>query len=261
MFRRQTDQVYEMLQNVQRQMTNQDEGGSAWSSRSGTKGARTSDGQQFWRNPVPESASPFAAGTGPLESTAEPQPPEHDDLPPPATVTTMQVQRVPMSLPLLSVLMLLWILTLFVAYYIGRRHQVQALQQPAVGLAAGAAGHREIPVDTNAGPDDDHSNGSAPARPSTGPSDVLILKSVLQSDDDTRTRWQKEADSLNQLASSRGADQLPPLFGVREPSSGGLQLVYGYRDGRFGIDRERFKRQAAALRQAKYQTARWIRIE
>jgi len=78
---------------------------------------------------------------------------------------------------------------------------------------------------------------------------VLVLASVGAGHAESqRAHYQQTADELNR----RAPHGLEPLFGVRNPRSGGLQLVYGVSpELGIGIDRARCQRATQAL-QARY---------
>lgn len=68
-----------------------------------------------------------------------------------------------------------------------------------------------------------------------GQSHILILQSGRGAvSDATRERFEAEAARMNGIAAERAG--LEPWFGVRYPQSGGIQLIFGQVDGRFGID-------------------------
>ncbi|MFW5845281.1 MAG: hypothetical protein ACOCXJ_03550 [Planctomycetota bacterium] len=287
MFRRQTDQVYEMLQQVQRRMTSPGEHGSSWSSQ-GSQGRPPTAMPPAPSEPSrPVSPTPVAPqqqaslvqpgtqaptrGTAPDVPVVDPGSYQEETRTPwnmgpvggsqvhgsPATAATQRQVR-GIGIPVASVLALFWILTVVVAYLVGQSHGSQAPGIPSAGLAPGEAGQRPVVVEI--GERDTPSAGGGRSAPpvDSGPSDFLILKSVGSYSDAVLQRWQAEADRLNEIGRQDPDNRLPPLFGVRKPRSGGLQLVYGYRNGRFGIDREQYEEQAAMLREARYKDARWF---
>jgi len=181
--------------------------------------------------------------------------------PHPGEVPPVQVSaggtRLQLSLPLASILMLLWILTLLIAYYIGRQHQQEGGSWPSIGFASGEAGHREPSPVTEPAPGAEVPAAVTPVVANTGPADVLVLKSVRNFDKSIQSRWLQEAEQLNDTARTYSRD-LPPLFGVREPTTGGLQLIYGFKDGRFGVDRDHYANQTKLIKAIpEYKDALW----
>jgi hypothetical protein len=244
MFRRQTDQVYEMLQQVQRQMTNAADSGSSWSSQhSGSSPQAGGQAPQAWPSPMqlrPPARQPEAAQS------------------PDTRIQTAGYAPQPvrgLNWALASVLMLLWLLTIGVAYTVGRHHAAASQQLGPVGYAPDESGNRQIddsrppPVPVVAG------DRLESAVSDGGPSDILILKSVRSFDPATLERWQRDADRLNGLNAK--IPSMPPYFAVRQPGSGGLQLVFGLVDGRFGVERGTYESQATMLREEVYSGAIW----
>jgi len=88
---------------------------------------------------------------------------------------------------------------------------------------------------------------------------VLVLATVARANPDDEQRFANDARRLNQFA-EQNPQRYQPWFGVRKPSSGGLQLVYGPVDGQTGIDKERAGDIADALDRAGYRGAHWVQV-
>lgn len=268
MFRRKTDQVYATLQQVQRRISQQTQGGADHLEREITFTPPAKAGA-----PVPSSSageappvltSPSApVGAPPIEPEPAPVPPVVNDAPlvdtsPPidAPVAPVPVPsfaatwpsspaRPSLSLPweVATILFLLWVASLVGVYFIG--HQVgkraTALAQgPQLGSPQGRV----------------ENSPTASARRS-----LLVLSSVSKATPEAERKLKANADMLNNHARNHASQGYQPWFGVRKPTNGGLQLVFGLADGQAGVDRDAFTAFAEALIRAGYKDAHWIPLD
>jgi hypothetical protein len=244
MFRRKTDQVYSTLQQVQRRMTNQTESGQSQSATRSKSRSAYGSGTGSHRKPVgrPATLGPFTTptvkhGDDPALEGQEVTPSPVED---PLFDPNVHEQPLPqnygqgilLTFPMLCVMLVLWVLSIAVAYTLGPGDAGTVLD-PGIEQAAGPAGTGPIvtrsPDRTNVGP----------VVPSRG-RDVLVLKSVLKSSNQAIEEFKSEAAHLNKVA-SRNPDKLKPYFGVRLTSANGLQLIFGVKDGVTGIDKEKYQ--------------------
>lgn len=259
MFRRKTDQVYATLQQVQRRISQQTQGGG--------------DGLEHDVTFAPGRAAPAA----PADLDVPAQIP-HDPPAVPAPVSSphespsIDAQMVPASFnkvasaatlpaawqaaprrPSLilpweaaSIIFLLWLGSLVGVFFIGRHVGVRAEV-----VATGPSMQRESRIEPNA----------AGVTPAAGPRAILVLASVSRASGDAESRFRGDADRLNQFARQNARHGYQPWFGVRKPPAGGLQLVFGEQNGAFGVDRSAFPALAEGLDRAGYKGARWVDVE
>ena len=263
MFRRKTDLVYSTLQQVQRRMTNQTEtphSQSASRSKSRTKtrsyvkpGARSA-GAAAAAAPssapaAPErkkSIGPFTTpqvrrGDDPAFADALTEP-EHFDpqeqvadpaemTGPGARLSAAYGHGIVLNFPMLCVLLVLWILSVAIAYSLGPGSSA-APGDPGVVQAAGTAGIG--PSET----EQQSRSGVGPVVP-TQDRDYLVLKSVRRFTSQALEEFKTLARKLNKVA-VRYPDTLKPYFGVRKTRNQGLQLIFGVKDGVTGVNKDQF---------------------
>jgi hypothetical protein len=250
--RRTTDQVYATLQQVQRRITEQ--GGSAVPAPAP---APRQPGTAPFRNAGTPMRTP-PAGTLPAMPARRDTPlPPGDATPLPmsaplhASAPLSAAQRRVLELPtqLAATLMLVWLLTLVVAFLIGR------LSAPASAEIASA------PVVQALGKPQDP---EAPAPGKRLGDSIFVLRAIPRFEAGEKTAWKKRADELNEQSRKLGYKD---YFSVREPENGGLELVYGFANGQYGIDRAQFRDFAAMLQRPKekggagYVAAAWKSVE
>ena len=270
MFRRRTtDQVYATLQQVQRRITEAGGNGPGQPPASGggpgasaPAGARQLTG--FAPRPLQThtglgQGQPAGLLPGPGGSIGHGLPPAGPNLRPTAFPATSggdpdgeQLPSATMLVPAPShprgtlhlplqiaiTLFLLWIVTLIAAWWLGMRQ----------GRNDGPVEQRSVatlPADHGKPQDPE----GAPATGRLGDS-LFVLEAVPSFDAATKASWQKEVDRLNALMTSSeqmAAKGWKPYFHLREPENGGLQFVYGYANGQYGIDRAKFEDLARVL--------------
>lgn len=310
MFRRQTDEVFTTLQQVQRRLSQHTEAGTpdAVVSPSVRRVSRPGD--------APRSAAP---GSTPATTTAKGRPPPRSTPPPARTsqygskfrindsgseqpqhvvpvVDRSRIGRTAAELPavedmaepvtavrprglLLTPALALMLAVLFVASVVGAYALGSSGPQPSaggLGPAPGEAGSRDaqtiaqqreqqreqsttrttasVPIGTTP--------RSAPAVQPRG-DHVLVLESLPRYSAPAAERFQAVADRYNEMAREFAADGYQPWFGVRRPSSGGLQLVFGaLADDVFGVpDNDALaQKMFTDLRAARFPTAFWVKI-
>jgi len=129
-------------------------------------------------------------------------------------------------------LLLMWIATCVLAYLLGEH-----------------AGRRQIVVPPTPGPSDlaITSEAQMPA-----PAGDMILQLINEPADtpEARARLQKRADDLNGIMIKNAQRGWKPYFAVREPTAGGVQLIFGRTpDGQLGIDKTQFADFARIMQQ------------
>jgi len=253
--RRTTDQVYATLQQVQRRITEQ--GGST---APVPAPAPRQPGTAPFRNAgVPMRTPPAGTLTAMPSRRETPVPPgDATPLPPSAApqgssplANSAAASRRVLELPtqLAATLMLVWLLTLVVAFLIGR------LSAPATAEVASA------PVVQVPGKPQDP---EAPAPGKRLGDSIFVLRAIPRFEAAEKASWKKRAEELNDQSRKLGYKD---YFAVREPENGGLELVYGYANGQFGIDRSQFRDFAAMLQRPKekggagYVAAAWKSVE
>lgn len=166
-------------------------------------------------------------------------------------------RRMELSPELASVLAIMWIATVAVAFFVGR------------GQFAGDGAERiasTVGTEVRAGDPSTPANAQPELIQPTGiisnGTMVLVLESVDRETAAALRHFEERAQQLNESALKARPKGLDPLFGVRRPrSANGLQLVYGKIDGGFGIaaDDERGTRVYKGLEKI-YPNRRWIDI-
>ncbi len=250
--RRTTDQVYATLQQVQRRITEQGGPGPAPASPTvrgpGTATFRSGAGTTPMRTPPPGSLNPAQRRDTPMpgEPTQAPYPVAHPTFPAPGPA------RGTLELPtqMAVTLMLVWLTTLVAAFLIGR---FSAPTGPELAPA---------PVAANGKPQDPET----PSNRRQGDA-IFVLKAIPRFTDVQKAAWQKEVDRLNALCRTNAAKGWKDYFALREPENGGLEFVFGYVNGQFGIDQKPFRDFAALLQKptdkggAGYVSATWKTLE
>jgi hypothetical protein len=286
MFRRKTDQVYATLQQVQRRISQQTQGGTDALDRditfspSGVASNKPAPSATPTPLSTPVNPSPVTAVPGTAPSQADPGDSEigtaNDgdsgsdpaaDLSPlinspmqqmPSKIASAATlpnawqpspRRPALALPweAASVVFLLWLGSLVGVFFIGR-HVGQRAREIAEGPGGGQ--RVEVRVESATNPKAAVQAGSA----------VLVLASVAKVTADAETRLRGDADRLNRYAEQNANHGYKPWFGVRKPEAGGLQLVFGMVDGKLGIDKTPFASLADVLDRAGYSGARWIDV-
>ena len=155
---------------------------------------------------------------------------------------------------LATVLFLLWVVTLTVAFFIGKHvGSKAAVVDPGAGYAAGEAGSRATPRKTV--------ESEGPSTPAKTGSHVLVLQSVARSTAESESKLGTNARQLNEFAEKNPQQGFRPWFAVRKPGNGGLQLVYGLVNGAFGIDKDAHASLADTFDRAGYKGAHWVRVD
>ena len=281
MFRRKTDLVYSTLQQVQRRMTNQTESGQSQSasrsnSRSGMSAGPTKIGTAAYKKKAsrPATLSPFTTpqvrkGEDPALTPIEPEQDNAPDtgagvspilnqgLPPEplAQAAPSYGQGILLTFPMLCIMLLLWVISIAVAYNLGPGGNV-VQTDPGIGRAEGTAG---------IGPTERSDSGSIRTVVPSGDRDILVLKSVPNSSNQAIEEFKAQANKLNDVA-AKYPDMLKPYFGVRKPRSGGLQLFFGIIDGQIGVKKEDYEKLEGIMSKAKtsdgkgFPGARWISL-
>ncbi len=178
--------------------------------------------------------------------------------------------RIAVPQELLYVIAALWVLTIGVAFMLGRANPPGKPDQPPGGnpeaLAANDTQHSGANADVFdsdfGAVDENQSNGSR-QRPETLGDHVIVLRSVGSYSDSGYEEFAQAAERNNQAVRERYRGKLQPWFGARRPESGGLQFVYGYLgNGVYGIpgaDDEQMKAQFELL-SGKFDGAYWKKI-
>lgn len=270
MFRRRTtDQVYATLQQVQRRIT---EAGPTTAGPAAPSGVRPL--HAFAPRPLQTNQSlgaPLALANhnNPnIRPTAFPGGPGNTGTPgngadealPAATmlVPAATVPRGTLQLPLQIAITLvcLWLGTLMAAWWLGVRQ----------GRADGPVAESQVTAEkTTPGDKQD------PEGPSTGRlgDSIYVLQSVPTFTPELKATWQKAVEQYNSSMLAHPERGWKPYFALREPENGGLQFVFGYANGQFGIERSKFEdlaRLLAAPAQKNggggsgFSTAKWMSV-
>jgi hypothetical protein len=266
MFRRRTtDQVYATLQQVQRRITEQ--GGGAPAPANPVPGVRPMAGGSTPRPPLPltPSLSPQTGGPSARAGSfpGSQDPPEGDgSIPAPSLPAGLAVPpsyprgTLHIPLQLMITLALFWLVSLAVAVIVASKVASKADASDARVAAARAAEKPEPAQDPEA---------VAPGK-RLGDS-VLLLKDLASYSPQDKAKWQKEVEWRNGQMAQFESRGWKPYFALREPENGHLQLVYGYANGQFGIDRKPFEELArllslpASKNGGGYTTAKWMAVE
>ena len=266
MFRRRTtDQVYATLQQVQRRITEQ--GGNQPVGSSGPSGAAAGARQLSSLTPRPLQTN---QGLGALSAGPSNRPASF-----PGTLAAendaaalssslgfgggapsypRSTLHVPMHLA--TVILLLWVASLFGFYLLGMRQSQRNEPAPIATERPSEKPAESKPLDPE---------GPLPGKP-LGDS-LYVLKAVPSFNEQVKKQWQVEADRLNGVMLQNASKGWKPYFGVREPENGGLQFVFGYANKLFGVDRvqfEDFSRLLAAPTTkggGGYTSAKWVALD
>ena len=256
MFRRRTtDQVYATLQQVQRRITEQG-GGPAAPAGARPLGAIPPRPLQTNQNLGSTPAAPIAS-LGPNLRPAS-FPGDSEDAPavnllPPPSVHPRGTLHIPLQLAI--TIFLLWLGTVIAAALLGMR----------MGSKSEAADSR--PTVTAEKPADKPIDPETPAPGKRLGDSIYVLITVPTATPTVRQKWQAEADNLNSIMRQNEARGWKPYFKLREPVNGGLELVFGWANGTYGIDRAKFEELARLLAAPKnkngggYSTAKWMAVE
>jgi len=216
-FRRKTDQVYATLQQVQRRITAQ-------------------TGVPLDNDVVPRSVVSPGSLLLPLGRPAEePQRPSLGE-PPTASIqpktdvhhhTGGQRRNVlHLSGELAIFLVVLWMLTVTIAYFIGHsKGKTQAVAGVGNGFAAGPAGNRTV---------------DGPAAAGRG-NWIFVLENHPRATPELEQSLLKRARELNDVCRTHADRGYKPWFDVRRPTNGTAQLIFGSVDGQLGINRDEFQ--------------------
>lgn len=251
--RRTTEQVYSTLQQVQRRMSEQ---GGAPAQAIGSGGTRpfvTSGGRTAVGNVAGPRYPTPPGGVVVSPTSANPPSDQIESGSPLGGMLTQNptgVSRFTLQLPLhLAItLMLLWLVTVILAFVLGRMSGDRA------------------PMPINPTPVATGVPSASVEAPERGRF-VFLLKSAPSTNEQLRQQWQKEVDRLNDVCRQNAAKGWKPFFALREPENGGLQMVYGQIDGRFGIDQAKFTDFARLLTTPKakgggdYSQGRWLSVD
>jgi hypothetical protein len=166
-------------------------------------------------------------------------------------------RRIELSIELASVLMVAWLITLAVAFFVGQGQFIGT--SPARGEGGSnvaLAGDRVL-----AGGSETVDRGQPP--PGSGPvvraegDHVLVLRSVARYSSEQEQRFMESVRKFN----SAGRGTFDPLFGVRRTSSGGLQFIYGQVGSAYGIQKDDDRaRQIENALKGKFPDAFWAKV-
>jgi hypothetical protein len=237
MFRRRTDQVYSTLQQVQRRITEQTGGALPPAEESKT---------ESFGGPVPQVSLQPLSQALPQNRGASPPFQAPPYLPNSSKRYVMQI-----SGDLAGLLMVAWLVSMALMFVLGKNWRAS----PGAGLAPGQAGERVPPSEP-------------PAAPTRRQGDwVLVLQSSPTATAEYETYFQSRANSLNEVVRRDHSNRWKPYFGVRRPSSGGIQLVFGEVDGQFGVSRDEFLSLASLLAKPEkdgggnFASEVWVKVE
>jgi hypothetical protein len=178
--------------------------------------------------PQPQTAPQLVSALRPTPVQAASAPSPNPPLYPPASGSRRYVIQVSSEMAMLIVA--LWIGSMVLCYVIGGKLGGAGA---GAGLATGAAGSREVP---------------APPAVAERPLWILVLQSEVATPDVVK-RYQLGVRQLNEWAQGPGAGSgLKPLFGLREPANGHIELVYGMVNGRGGLPEKDAKAHAFLTR-------------
>jgi hypothetical protein len=236
MFRKRTDQVYSTLQQVQRRITEQ-------------AGGTAQVGDEF-RSPVQPQQSlvtlqPLSQAL-PMQSPAAPAPVQ----PLPPAVAPGKRYVLQLSGDLAMLLMVVWLVSMALMFYLGKNWHPGA----GAGLAPGDAGHRE--------------SAAAEAPPVRRQGDyIYVLISEPTVTPKNEAEYRSLAQHWNEVVERNPGRGWKPYFDVRKPGNGGIELVFGSVDGQFGINKDEFVAFADLLSKpvsshgGGFLRARWVRID
>jgi hypothetical protein len=233
MFRRRTDQVYATLQQVQRRIT----------------------------EATPGSGTPNLEAKAPLQPTFAPL---HEALPAQRQLAQQQTEAAALAPPqpaprgrgmylsgqFAVTLIVLWIASCVLCFVLGQHERERRAPAAAAAFAAGDAGHRDAPAD--------------PPKTAIKPlgEHLLVLTSENAFTPELERMYRDRADQLNDIMNKNASRGWKPYFGVRRPTSGGLQLVFGeVAEGVYGVNKKDFEDFARLMAQPKgggYASAKWV---
>ncbi len=266
MFRKQTDQVYETLQQVQRSMSHYSEGGSSWAGnpqdqQTGAQGQASSPFEVGGQQVRTGSEASRQTLNKPVGSSYETQADVAAGHTTPGTSFILNKNGpavgMHISMPLAATLFVFWLLTVGVAFRLGSM-TTDSTENPLVGQAPNDAGDRVIT------PEKESLNPGVPGAPqqpshssrSQGP-DYIVLASSASNGSSIRREYEKHRKALNDYAQKHPDRVQGELFGLRYPSSGGIQLIFGAQnDGTIGVDKSQYGKTYDFLVQ-KYKSASW----
>lgn len=244
MFRRRTDQIYSTLQQVQRRITEQTGVSSPAMPGVETKGSIYSPTPtqplvtlQPLSQALPLEPEPAPDGQQPITPFAEP----------PVATGRRYVLQLPSELAL--TLVVVWLLSVALAFFLGHRMRSGQVTAPA----APAPRREEAPLVKE-----------APAIRRLGDY-VLVLINTPNDTVESENALQNQANTLNEYVAKNAHLGWRPYFGVRRPRSGGLELVFGYANGQYGVSKDEFKDFAELIAKprpdgAGYRSAHWIKV-
>ena len=255
MFRRRTtDQVYATLQQVQRRITEQGGGQPSGSGApngplGGTAGPLTGPPNNapagvrqlssLAPKPLQTNQGLGALSSGPSNRPASfpgTQAAENDaaalssslGFGGGAPIYPRSTLHVPMHLA--TVILLLWVASLFGFYMLGMRQSQRNEPAPVAIERTSDKPADSKPLDVE-----------EPVPGKRLGDSLYVLKAVPSFNDQIKKQWQAEADRLNGVMVQNASKGWKPYFGVREPENGGLQFVFGYANKLFGVDRVQFE--------------------
>jgi hypothetical protein len=244
MFRRRTDQIYSTLQQVQRRITEQ-----TGVSSPAMPGVETKGSIYTPTPPQPLVALRPLSQALPLESAPAPdgQQPITPFADQPAAGRRWLLQ-LPSELAL--TLMVVWLLSMALAFFLGHRMRSG---QATVTPVAPAPRREEAQIVKE-----------TPSARRLGDY-LLVLNSTPNDTVDSDNFLQNQASTLNEYVAKNAHLGWRPYFGVRRPRSGGLQLVFGYANGQYGVSKDEFKDFAELIAKprpegAGYRSAAWIKV-
>ena len=241
MFRRRTDQVYSTLQQVQRRITEQNA-----SIAPPPAGLATMPSEPRRGDSVAPHLMPLA---GALPANR----------PPPSQVINddgganlpRSRRHLQISVSLAATICLLWITSFAIALMLGGRLATErqiASHPPVMTPVVGST--PAITPDTSG--------------PKIGP-DVLVMWSAPNATTEIDKDLTSRAAKLNELIGQGKSISGPPLFGVRKPKNGGIELVYGAQGGDiFGVVKEEHQELQRKLAGARdkggfgFVSAKWV---
>jgi hypothetical protein len=211
--RRTTDQVYATLQQVQRRISEASPAPTAPSY--GAKVMPTAPAIRPTPLPIPRTPLP---GDGALSGPATAVHPAPVPLVPPAGGRAVIQLPVSLAITLGVVLIVICIAFFVIGQYVGKQ---SAGGSPAVAVEQ----------------DDDPPPKPVAERPKAA-GQLLLLKTIPSATAADKAKWDAEVKRLNGIMVANGARGWKPLFALREPPSGHLQLVFGKEGERWGVERE-----------------------
>jgi hypothetical protein len=243
MFRRRTDQVYSTLQQVQRRITEQN----------GNPVEHADPLLPASLQPQPavnlQPLSQALPSGGNVAVALTPQPQAFAGMPAARLGPAGKRYVLQVSGDLAMLLVVMWLISMALMFVLGQHWRSSG----GAGLAAGAAGNRELP-------------GNIPAAKRQGDW-VYVLQSQPNATVESSQFFEERARSLNDFVRQNANRGWKGYFGVRKPSNGGVELAYGLVDGVWGIDQAEFVAFAKLLADPTskggggYASARWVKVD